>query len=590
MGLPRLGFAKRLLFIYGFIFVTALLATDWSLSRVLEKRDLDQLQKSLTRQSSLIREFAVPLLQNTRQLQAQIEKLSKETSTRISIIDPNGIVLADSGEPFEKIAMMDNHATRPEVAAALRKTPGASTRYSMTLNTPMLYVAIPILEGEKLKGVVRTAMPVIRVDEILATARKPILFSLLIGILLIFGIGFLFAHQLTQRIRKITSIAERFSREDWSEKILIGGKDELKLLADTMNRMASTLQSRIEDLETEKGKISAILSNMTEAVIAIDHRKQLVTANPNAENIFGFKSNTTLGKSLIEITRHPQLERSVDHALKEQKTLTDEIRLSFKDQKILRVNIVIPGIQLRDIGSILVFHDVTEIRRLENIRKEFVANASHELRTPLTSVKGFIETLLGGALKDPAATERFLKIMQEDAARLGRLVDDMLILGEIEQGIAPIKKEAFDVIKEIREVVVRLNLQAQSKKIEIEDRLPEGPLEITGDRDKVRQVFINLIDNAIKFNKEGGKIILKAKQGEKEVQISIEDTGIGIPQEALGRIFERFFRVDKGRSRELGGTGLGLAIVKHIMEAHGGQASCKSIPGQGSTFTVLFPT
>ncbi len=589
MPLPRIGFAKRLFTVYGLVFVLTLLLTDWSLSSVFEKRDLEQLQASLTRQAVLIRELVSPLLENATHLQTRVKTITEGTDIRVSIINPEGIVLADSGESPEEVAKMDNHALRPEVAMALRKGIGTSIRYSMTLKTKMLYVAIPVLHQNTLLGVVRTAMPITRVDEILATARRPILFSLLAGVLIILITGILFARHLTTRIRKITTVAERFSREDWSEQVLIGGRDELKLLANTMNHMASSLKNRIKDLETEKGKVSAILSNMTEAVIAVDRRKQFVAANPNAEDLFGFSVPAVHGKSLIEITRHPQLEMIVDRALEDRKTLIKEITLP-RNKKVLRTSVVVLDERIKEIGMILVFHDVTEIRRLENIRKEFVANASHELRTPLTSIKGFIETLLGGAIQDPVASERFLRIMQEDAARLGRLVDDLLTLGEIEQGSVPLKKEPLDLVQEARKIMDRFKLQARDKKIAIEDLLPQtGALWVRGDRDKVRQVFVNLIDNAIKFNKENGKIILAGNQAADGIQVSIEDTGSGIPVEAQARVFERFFRVDKARSRELGGTGLGLAIVKHIMEAHSGRVTCESTPGSGSKFTVAFP-
>jgi two-component system phosphate regulon sensor histidine kinase PhoR len=243
----------------------------------------------------------------------------------------------------------------------------------------------------------------------------------------------------------------------------------------------------------------------------------------------------------------------------------------------------------RDIGGILVFHDITELRRLENIRKEFVANVSHELRTPLTSIKGFIETLLSGAAKDPGTSERFLKIISEETDRLGRLVEDILTLGEIEQGVILVRKEKIDLSAELLAILERFKNQIQEKKIKIENHLSGKPLHLFGDRDRIHQVFVNLIDNAIQFNTLGGKIILAADQDPRGVTVTVEDTGPGIPEEAQSRIFERFFRADKTRSKELGGTGLGLAIVKHIMEAHGGYASCLSTPGQGARFSVFFP-
>ncbi len=591
MSFLKIGFAKRFLAVYGIVFILVLLVTDWTLSRWLEKRDLEQLQNSLTHQSVLIRELAAPLLKDSPRLQVQMKKIAAAGGhIRVTIIDPAGTVLADSEEKLEQLSQMENHALRPEIAAALRKETGMSIRYSMTFKTRMLYVAIPILEGSKVLGVVRAAMPITRVDQLLASIRRPVMTTAVFGIVLVLLTGIFFSSRLTKRIRRVTSVAERYAREDWSEKILMDGQDELKMLADTMNLMAATLRSRIEDLETEKGKISVILNSIHEGVIAIDRRRQYVMANPAAEKIFEFSTAEAQGKSLIEVTRHPLLERIVEQALQEEKSRAAEIQILGKTKKTIRVSVIVLPAYVRDIGGILVFHDMTELRRLENVRKEFVANVSHELRTPLTSIKGFVETLLGGALKDLPTSEKFLKIVSEETDRLGRLVEDILTLGEIERGEVATKKEKINLASEIALILERLQPRFLEKKIRLENRLPQNPLLVIGDRDKIHQVFVNLIDNAIKFNRpEDGQVILSAVENPEGVTVTIEDTGVGIPEESLGRIFERFYRVDKARSKELGGTGLGLAIVKHLMEAHGGYASCQSVPGQGSRFSVFFP-
>ncbi|OGX14078.1 MAG: hypothetical protein A2351_00435 [Omnitrophica bacterium RIFOXYB12_FULL_50_7] len=589
MEFPKFGFAKRLLVLYSITFILVLLVTDWTLSHFLQKRDLQELQRSLTRQSVLIRELAIPLLGDHKRLQKEIKTIAAGTDVRVTIVDPEGAVLADSSENLEQLSKMENHALRPEVAAALKKEAGMSIRYSMTLETRMLYIAVPILERVKVLGVVRTAMPITRVDEILASVRRPIMFTALLGILIVLMAGMFFSNHLTKRIRRITSVAERYAREDWSEKILMDGRDELKMLADTMNQMAATLRSRIKDLESEKGKISVILNHMNEGVIAVDRHKQIVIMNPMAEKIFGYLASDIHGKSLIEVTRHPQIERIVDHAFKEQKTTSEEIQISGEIRKTLRLSVVILKEHARDIQGILVFHDMTELRRLENVRKEFVTHVSHELRTPLTAIKGFVETLLGGAFKDPPAGERFLKIIAEETDRLGRLVEDILTIGEIEQKIDFMKKDRIDLASELSFVLEQFKGRVEKNKLIVENRIPGKPLLVPGDKDKVHQVFVNLFDNAIKFNKPEGKIVLSADQKPEGITITVEDTGIGIPEGTQGRIFERFFRVDKARSKELGGTGLGLAIVKHIMEAHDGHASCQSTPGQGSRFSVFFP-
>lgn len=589
MGFPKIGFAKRLLALYGITFVLVLLVTDWTLSQVLQKRDLQNLQSALLGQATLIRAAATPLLTEKDLLQSQIKELAQGTDLRITLVDRKGAVLADSSESEEELDTMDNHATRPEIAAAFRKETGISTRYSMTLKTKMLYVAIPIFEKEKILGAVRTALPVTRIDAILGSIRGPVALTVLFAILIVLTAGIFFNRQLSKRIRCISSGAERYAREDWSEKILMNGQDELTMLAATMNQMAASLHTRIEDLESEKSKIAAILTHMKDGVIAIDRRKTCLMINPAATQTFETGVMPISGKSLIEITRHPQLEMLVDRAFLEKKNLGGDIETSGRSRRIIHVTVLIPDTSIRDLGGILVFHDMTELRRLENTRKEFVSNVSHELRTPLTSIKGFIETLLHGASKDPVLSEKFLRIMDEETSRLGRLVEDILTLGEIEQGTSLLKKEKIDLASLIPAILEHFKPRAKEHQLTIENPL-ESPLVISGDKDKVRQIFMNLIDNAIKFSKPGGRIAFRAEAGTKGITVFVEDTGIGISEEAQGRIFERFFREDKTRSKELGGTGLGLAIVKHIMEAHGGHASCQSRPGQGSTFSVFFPS
>ncbi len=588
VSFPRLGFAKRLLVLYGITFILVLLVADWTLSHVLQKREWAHLQSSLSRQASLISDIALPLLQQGSPLQSRIKLLAEGTDLRITLIGPKGTILADSSEPDPAFAAMDNHATRPEFAAALRKETGISTRYSMTLKTKMLYVAVPILDRGQVIGAVRTAMPITRVDVILSSIRGPVITTALLGILTVLIAGFLFSRRLTVRIRRITEGAERYARENWTEKILIDGQDELKMLADTMNQMATSLHSRIEELESEKSKIAAILEHMKEGVIALDRHRSCVMINPAAEQAFNANASSAKGKSLIEITRHPRLEMIVDEAFHQKKNMSHDIEITGPSKKIFHVSILIPRDRIQDIGGILVFHDMTELRRLENIRKEFVANVSHELRTPLTSIKGFIETLLGGASKDPVASDRFLKIIDEETSRLGRLVEDILTLGEIEQGASRLKKDPIDLSILLPSILERFKPRATQHQITIESRI-ETPLKISGDADRIEQVFVNLIDNALKFNRPGGRITLRSVTLPEGCELIVEDTGVGIAEDIQGRIFERFFRADKARSKELGGTGLGLAIVKHIMEAHGGYATCRSTPGQGSQFSVFFP-
>lgn len=588
MAFKKMGLARRLLFFYAIIFITVLMAADWTLSKILQARDFQKLQDNLSRQSMLIREIAAPLLKTPPKLQTEIKKLAVATGVRITIVNDRGMVLADSSEAEEAISRMENHATRPEIAAALRGAIGTSTRYSMTLKSPMLYLAFPISEGSQILGVVRTAMQKTQIYEILNPIRSLVLLTAVLSIGIILLISFFYSRHLANRIGSITSVAERYAKGDLSQKILIGGRDELKMLAETMNQMALSLRLKIAALENEQTKIAAILRHMSEGILAIDRQKHCVLANPAAEKFFSCRSEEVLGKSLLEITRNLEVEKIVDRAFREQKNLTGGIRIMAPEEKELFVQVVIMQ-SMQNLGGILVFHDVTELRRFEKTRKEFVANVSHELRTPLTSIKGFIETLLHQPPKDAKTYEKFLTTLTEETDRLTRLVEDILTLSEIEQKELLMKKDRLDLSLEFERVLESFQTQIQRKNIAVQNETAGQTLIATGDRDKIHQVFSNLIDNAIKFNRPRGSIKIHGCSKSEGVTLTIEDTGIGIPEEATKRVFERFFRVDKTRSKELGGTGLGLAIVKHIMEAHGGRAFCESRLGQGTSFSVFFP-
>ena len=395
----------------------------------------------------------------------------------------------------------------------------------------------------------------------------------------------------TKRIVKLAQAADRYIKGDLSEKISVEFGNELQVLAESMNRMTTVLKTRISEIEEEKTKIAAILDNMAEGVMAIDSDERLVLLNPAAESIFGWPRSSALGRNFLEIVRNPKLSQLVDRAVQKREIVTEEIELYHPEKKVLRVNVV--GIP-RDEGAIrnvLVFSDITEVRRLERTRQEFVANVSHELKTPLTSIKGFIETLLGGALNDPEQAKRFVNMMEEDANRLTRLIGDLLELSKIESKEILPKPVCINLVEQIGKVISIFQREIEAKKVIVKNQISSGqPIFVMADPDQLRQVLLNLVDNAIKFNKEKGEIILDATTNGTTIQISIEDTGIGIPRGAIPRIFERFYRVDKARSRDLGGTGLGLAIVKHIIEAHGGAISCESKLGQGSKFSFTLPT
>jgi len=355
-----------------------------------------------------------------------------------------------------------------------------------------------------------------------------------------------------------------------------------------INRMASSLRDKISEAEGERAKISAILNNMVEGVIACDRTKRILIINPSAETIFGGRSKSILGKNILEATRNPTIDQMMDQAIDQKRIVTDEIELHYPEKRILRLNAVgiSPVENSHSIFAILVVDDVTEVRKLESLRRDFVANVSHELKTPLTSIKGFIETLSAGAIDDKVRAKSFLKMMEEDSDRLTRLIGDLLELSKIESKEILLKPEVIDLQKEIDQVLAGFKTILEEKKITTENKMNA---QVFADRDKLKQILINLIENAIKFNKPQGRITFTLAASGEYVKLEIADTGIGIPKDIIPRVFERFFRADQARSRDLGGTGLGLAIVKHLVETHGGQIWCESQFGKGSTFIITLP-
>ncbi len=591
MSLFPKSFTQKLSLAYLTLFILVFTLTAIFISQTLANRTLSQLRESLTTQCRLVSETLTPSLVEGGErgkIHEITHRLGEKAGARITVIRPDGAVLGDSWETWEGLLQMENHRERPEVKTALLGSIGSSIRYSMTVKRKMLYVALPLKKDEQIAGVLRIALPLTRVNEILSSIRRPVLISLILGIPLTLLLGSLLSRYLARRIHEMVQAARRYGKGDLAQPIRITGDDEINILARAMNQMASQLKGRMSEIEAEKTKFSAILAHMVEGVVAVDCENRVLIMNPSAEAIFGINKGSAFGKNLIEIVRNQKIHEMTLKAVEGQSLIAGEIGLAFPEPRVLRANAL--GISKCEGGvcGILVLHDITEIRRLENLRREFVANVSHELKTPLTSLKGFIETLAGGALKEPERSQAFLKMMEEDTNRLTRLIEDLLELSKIESKEIPLTLEKLDLKAEIETVTSGFEPLLRQKALTFENCVES--IQVWADRDRLRQVLINLIDNAIKFNKERGRIIVRAGEIGDKVRISVEDTGIGIPEKATPRIFERFFRVDKARSRELGGTGLGLAIVKHIIEAHGGSVSCESRLGDGSKFSFTLPT
>lgn len=347
--------------------------------------------------------------------------------------------------------------------------------------------------------------------------------------------------------------------------------------------------SVLQQLRSQQSQAQVILDSMVEGVCALDRTGRVLWMNGSAERLFGVRQQDAAGKRLLELFRRPEINELINEVLTRQQPAIREIQVLGPQEQVIRFQGA--PCESGQTGAALVFvaQDVTEIRRLERMRREFVANVSHELKTPLTSIKGLVETLLNGALEDLANNRRFVAMIDEDATRLTQLIDDLLELSQIESKVAPLALRPVDLRGLIQDLVPRLRQQANERQVTLEVSLPTDTPPVTGDSDRLRQVFLNLLDNAVKFNKPGGRVTVSARREPPLLSLSVEDTGIGIPEQDLQRIFERFYRVDKARSRELGGTGLGLAIVKHLIDLHHGTINVCSQPGRGSTFTIALP-
>ena len=517
--------------------------------------------------------------------------LGRELGVRITLIALNGKVLGDSDELS---VAMENHATRPEVLEALSKGAGRSIRYSTTVRYEMLYQAI--LQREKGR-IVRISVPLHSVEEAVGSIRQ----AILAGLILVSGLGlslaFLFSRHLERRVKRMVEFSENVSEGSFSrEPIQVKEKDELSVLEKNLNEMSRNIQEKIKGITAEKEKVESILRCMIEGLLVVDTQGRVILLNQNAQKMFNLTPRQNFfGASLLEVSRHPEMKQLMEEVLAcdcSKECFTKEISLD--DDKWFRVN----AVSLRDgnekpLGYILVFHDVTELKRLETVRSDFVANVSHELRTPVTAIRGYAETLLHSPPSDPKDAEHFLGIIHRHSERLGRLIDDLLTLSDLESGQIRLemgKLPAADLIGRVSEI---FQDQAAKKNVALWQSVDAHLPLIIGDADRLQQLLINLIDNALKYTPSGGRIEVAARlvssnnHQPPRVEIAVADTGCGISEKDLPRLTERFYRVDKARSRELGGTGLGLAIVKHIVQAHHGLLRIESKIQKGTTVRVL---
>ena len=400
-------------------------------------------------------------------------------------------------------------------------------------------------------------------------------------------IGRLLARQITKPLEEITAVARGLAQGQRGRRVNAPSRDEIADLGHAVNQMAEDLEAQLTEISEDRARLQAVLSSMAEGVLVVDQECKILLMNAAIERMFLLEASDVLGRPLIEVLRHRQLHQLVQRVLESGTDQSEEVVMSIPEERVFSVQASVS--EKGGVAAVLVFHDVSNLKRLERIRKDFVANVSHELRTPLTSIKGYIEALIDGAKDDPQKCAEFLGIIQKHSDQLNALLADLLQLSTIESGQYQWQRGIVLIPEMIDKAVHLLQPQARKKGQEISTGLAEGVGTLTGDADKLIQVLINLIDNAIKYTPNGGRIRVEARQREDAVEIAVSDSGIGIPAKEIPRIFERFYRVDRARSREMSGTGLGLSIVKHIIEAHSGKVSVESQVGKGSRFVVTLP-
>lgn len=581
----------------------------------LKRTSIDHLKASLLAQARLMSNEVTPALlaHHPEQLHSLARRLAEQVSVRVTIIAPEGRVLADSERTPEKVAQMDNHLGRPEIHASLGDGVGSAIRRSDTIGVEMLYLAVLLRQDGVLLGILRLGVLLSDVSHSIATIRQTLAIGALIGLAAAAALGLLFARHVTRPIAQMTAVARRMAEGDFSRSITLTSADEIGQLGHALNTMASRLQDRLEEVEEERAKGAAILDSMVEGVLAVDEENRIMFINASACRLFNAPSIGAERRPFLEVIRNKEMLDLLNRTRKDGTFAKQELEIYTPVHRVVQVLAAPLKARGRTSGAILVMHDITELRRLEMVRTEFVANVSHELRTPLTSIRGYLETLLEGGLEDREHARPFLEVIHKHSERMGRLLDDLLDLSNLELGRVTLDRRPTTLAEVVRSVMTIYEPQAAKQEIELRVELPDDLPRVLADRDRLAQILINLLDNSLKFTPKGGTVHVAARRVSSSkfqvpsstpgasnlepgtastsdvVEIAVRDTGIGIPSQDLPRITERFYRVDRTRSRELGGTGLGLAIVKHLVEAHGGNLTIESQLNQGTTVHFTLP-
>jgi two-component system phosphate regulon sensor histidine kinase PhoR len=545
---------------------------------------LDNLRSHLEQEAYITTAAALPsLLGQDSSPDVLAKSLGSEIDSRITIIAPDGTVLGDS---VQDQATMENHATRPEVEAALATGIGESTRFSTTLQEQMMYVAVTVYNQGELVGIARVALPLTVVEQNVSSVTRIIIIATAIIAALAVLAAWIIARTITRPIRELTRASQGIATGELGRRIAIATNDEIGQLARAFNEMSASLKTTVETVSTEKTELDGILANMADGVIVTDIGGDIVLANQAAGRLLGFEGEKAAGRPAIEVVHDHEIDEVLKQCLNTGKEQSTQFE-SGLTRRFLR-SIVVPLMnQGRLDGALILLQDLTELRGLQTMRRELVGNISHELRTPIAGIKAMVETLRSGAVNDKDAARDFLSRIESEADRLAQMVAELTQLSRIETGRAELKMGPVNLNNLVDEVLAEMKPLAERQHVTLSRQVSPDLPSVTMDRDRIRQTIINLVHNALKFNKPGGKVTITTGYDTKSVSLTVADTGIGISRENLPHIFERFFKADRARAG--GGSGLGLAIAKHTVQVHGGEIHAQSEEGQGSTFTFTLP-
>jgi len=587
----RLNLFWKLALAFLALLFAALVGVDYSAERALrrdyERTGLEQLQ-AIARvgqdRAPVLTAIPPTKLEEVNGLRAWVRSMAA-SGARITVITENGLVLADSqSDPLT----MENHAGRPEVIEALTIGTGHSIRHSVTIDRNLMYYAVRQSTASGRPILLRFALPLSTVTSVLTEFRQSLSVVSILILMVVGGAGLLVSRRFTNRVDRLTAFSKRVAEGDFHPEPGGSSSDALDALGASLNQTAARLDQTIRTLTEERNLSSAILGSMVEGVAVVNASERVLFSNPSFQSVLGLSAPPQPGSGLVEVVRQTELIEAVRKVLKGEPRVESEVVTGTLRQHFFAATVAAVRATKAN-GAVIVLHDITDLRKLERVRRDFVANVSHEFRTPLTAIQGFSETLLAGAMNDPQNRERFLGIILEHARRLARLTDDLLMFSKMDADRLELEIRRLPVEQLVSGCIETSQPRAIEKDLRLSVNLAKNLPDIAGDRRRLTEVLQNLLDNAIQYTPSGGQIMVSAETSDSEVLITVSDTGIGIPQADQPRIFERFYRVDVARSREVGGTGLGLSIAKHLMEAHGGKLWVESEVGQGSQFHFSVP-